>query len=131
MGIRYRPGNPGRHGGGGQPAEDLAALDDYGVGVKDPLTGLYESYDLPDGHPAKRTDEEGAPLDWEVVAEHFELVAADFASEYGVRLLGSGMRWPEFSWYVAGLWSCDSRLRRVLAPEPEPENDDEIPVEVG
>lgn len=48
------------------------------------------------------------------------LVAADFAEHYGIRLAGSGMKWPEFSLLVLGLLSCQSRVRSVFAPPSDP-----------
>lgn len=53
----------------------------------------------------------------------FPMIVADFSSEYGIRLLGSGMRWPEFDWHVRGLLSARTRLLRHFAP-PDDESDE-------
>jgi hypothetical protein len=126
VGIRYRPGNVGRHGVGGQPLEGLEALDTYGIGAKDPVTGLYENYDIPAGHPANRLEEAGEAIAWPAIAEQWPLIVADFASEYGVRLPDVVMRWPEFEWLVSGLFAVDSRLRRHFFPPPEPGTETDV-----
>lgn len=119
MGGGAGPGSGGRRDGG-QPQSDLEALDQYGVGEKNPVTGLYENYDIPEGHAANRVDEGGTPVEWETLIGQWPLIVADFASEYGVRLPGSSMRWPEFQWLLHGLFAADTRISRFFRP-PDPD----------
>jgi hypothetical protein len=117
VGERYIPGSGGRRDGG-QPG-DLEALDQYGIGEKDPATGIYPSYDVPKGHAAEATVEDGTPITWDAIAGQWPLIVADFSSAYGIRLVGASMRWPEFAWHIHGLLQTESRLSRFFAP-PEP-----------
>ena len=115
MGIRYRPGSTGRLDGGA--SEGVDALDRYGIGEKDPVTGLYEAYDLPDGSPAHA----GEAVEWTAILTRWPLIVADFASEYRVRLHRElpDLSWREFRDLIAGLLAADTRLARALQPETE------------
>lgn len=122
MGVGHRPGSTGRRDGG-QPqtaqGSGLEAIAQYGRGEKDEATGLYDWYDLPPGVAEPQTgDGDGGIRVLELVGE-WELVVADFASEYGIRLATADLTWREFLAYLAGLLSVDSRLRRRFAPEDE------------
>lgn len=116
MGVRYRPGSASRHHGGA-PHDGLDAIDRYGVGEKDPITGLYESYDLPEGHEAHG----GETVAWQAILTRRPLLVADFASEYGIRLNGEmdRMTWREFADLTVGLLAADTRLARAFQPETE------------
>ncbi len=122
MGVGYRPGRVGRPVGGGHPEEPeaasgLEAIAQYGVGERDPFTGSYEAYDFPEGHPATQTAEEGRRVTRdELLAAPWDLIGADFASEYAIRLVGSDIRWPEFRLLLTGLLSADTRIARYFAP---------------
>jgi hypothetical protein len=100
----------------------VAALDQYGGGEKDPVTGLYEWYEVPDGvTKAQHT------LSWDAVFDDdcWPLLVADFQSEYHINLRAvfRTQSWDWFTDCVAGLMSCDSRLfRHFYHPE---EVDDE------
>ena len=119
MGGRNLPGSTGRLDGG-EPAaaQGIEALDQYGRGEKDPDTGLWEWYeDVPQELGARAT---GFSL--LALCERWDLLVADFASEYGIRVATAGLSWREFRSYLTGLLACDSRLRRHFAPEDyEPE----------
>lgn len=118
MGIRYRPGSTSRSAGIDGDCGDesgLAAIAQYGVGQRDPLTGTYESYDFPDGHPATLTEAEGAtPVSWDTLRDKWPLIVADFSSEYTIRLAETRMPWPEFWWHLTGLLATDTRINRHL-----------------
>jgi hypothetical protein len=51
------------------------------------------------------------------LCEQEDLIASDFASEFGIRIATADLSWREFRAYLAGLMSTDSRLRRHFAPD--------------
>jgi hypothetical protein len=120
VGNGITPGSTGRHDGG--LAGDLDALAEFGRGAVDPATGLHEYYEIPDGHQAHATPKGGAPVSWKEISQQFTVVLADFASEYGIRLMTTRMSWPEFAALVAGLFGADTRLRRYFAPADQAED---------
>ncbi len=117
MGTGDGPGSDGRrHGGSGDgPAaadgtgEPAAGIDEYGRGEYDPVTGLYEWYEIPEGHAAQAT---GPSVDLEAVIDHDQdLIVADFAAVYGIRLhrtRNTDMTWREFLQLLIGLFADDS-----------------------
>lgn len=110
MGGGPRPGSTGRRSDGGQPESGVAGIEQYGRGQRDPASGLYEWYELPDGHSAAQA--EGSTLSVLTLCEQWDLVVSDFASEYGIRLHVEDPTWAEFLTLVRGLLSTDSRLWR-------------------
>ena len=116
MGDRYRPGTGSRLDGG--DSDDLAALDRYGIGERNPVTGLYESYDIPTGHRLLSDEEEGTAVSWQQILECWDLVIPDWSSEYGHRLVAvkNEMFWSEFRAHLIGLLSADTRLSRHFRP---------------
>ena len=123
MGVRPVPGSIGRpRGGQQQPARTgLDAIEEYGRGEKDPETGLYDWYDLPAGVAQPETQHGGVSvLD---LCEEWDLLVADFASEYGIRVRTADLSWREFTAYLTGLMSCDSRLARRFTPTDDDTNE--------
>jgi hypothetical protein len=119
MGVRPQPGSPGRLGGGPPEEPELsgwAAIAQFGVGEPDPDTGIYPCYDIPEGHAAKATGK-GFEWSYQEITEHWQLIEADFLSEYGIRLHRErrSMPWREFDMCVNGLMAADSRIFRRLA----------------
>lgn len=102
MGARPGPGSIGRRDGGLRKFDHLAQ---YGRGrIIDEATGEYESYEVPDGQE----------IPWEDILDQPQLIVADFAQLYGIRLpeVGNGLSWREFTVLTGGLLSTDSRLSR-------------------
>jgi hypothetical protein len=117
-----QPGSTGRRDGGqGDPdidpeARGLEAIARYGVGDPDPETGLFESYDLPEALTAGQ-GEGGIPV--LTLLEQWDLIELDFSTVWGIRLSVDPITWREFKLRLSGLLSCDSRLSRHFAPNPE------------
>ena len=54
------------------------------------------------------------------VVEQWDLLVADFRSEYGIGLaLGEPLPWREFRPLVVGLLAVDSRIARHFQPPPQ------------
>lgn len=122
MGERPGPGSSGRPDGG----LTLGDLDQYGVGERNPVTGLYSAYNLPDGHPAEGREEgDYPPPTWAELLDCFELIVPDFASEYQVRLTVArrSMGWCEFRSLLFGLLAADTRLARHFRAKRNPEDE--------
>jgi hypothetical protein len=86
--------------------------DPHGRGDYDASTGLWEWYDRP--------AEEGDPVTWEQILNHFPLIIADFASEYGIRLHKDPPVWAEFRDLIFGLLqTSESRLWRATRPDED------------
>lgn len=117
MGDRPGPGSARRHDGGAPGDAGLDAIAQYGRGDYDEATGLYEWYDLPSDHSAKRR--QGGEVAWRSLIEQWALLEADWSSEYGERLarVWPSLTWREFRTGVAGLLACDSRLSRYFGGE--------------
>ena len=81
-----------------------------GRGNRDPVTGTFEWYEFPDGHAA--TQAEGSVVSILTLCDQWDLVVADFASEYRIRLAREPVSWPEFRTLLTGLLATDSRLWR-------------------
>jgi hypothetical protein len=121
VGVRHQPGSSGRLPGG--QTEQLSGLDaiaQYGIGERDPLTGLYEAYDIPEGHAAQGGAEEGHPVTWTQLVEQWELIVADFTSEYGIDLRARRhtMPWRDFAIWAQGLMTADTRIARHFRRQP-------------
>ena len=121
MGIGVGPGSTRRYGSGDQGTAEtgIEALERYGYGEKDPVTGLYEGYDLPAGHPAGQSGDQ-VTVSWVEIFGQWPALVADFASEYRIRLdreSDSTLSWAAFRVYVQGLMSADSRLTRHFTPD--------------
>lgn len=115
MGGGRKPGSTGRHDGG--PADDVLtdeALNPLGRGEYDPVTGIWDWYADP---PAGEEDEGGEPISWEQLAAQRPLIVADFASEYGIRLIIEPVTWVEYVPLLHGLLRADTRLYRRFAPK--------------
>lgn len=112
MEQRWRPGST-------RPEPEAAALDRYGRGEYDPITELWDEYEI----PQDKWEAIGAPaLTWEQLFERWHLVECDFHSEFGVDLDEPGLlrsrSWRWFRARIAGLVSADTRIYRALAPKP-------------
>lgn len=97
----------------------LGDIDRYGVGERDPVTGLYENYDFPAGHPAtQEVDTETPPITWPAIFGQAELIEADFRSEYQLELtqVYRTATWRWFRVRVQGLLYADTRLSRHFRP---------------
>ena len=123
---------------GGSPEEDgageeggLDAIAEYGRGRYDPETGLYEHYEIPDHHPARRTAREGHRGEFtltDLIAQ-WELLEPDFHQVYGADL--DECRHKSWRWFrvrLHGLMSDPStRLWRYFAsitPDLDDQPDD-------
>lgn len=121
MGARAGPGSPGRRDqrGGERRFDHLAK---YGRGrIIDEATGEYEWYEIP--------KDEGRAVTWQAILDQPRLIAADFLSEYGIRLsrVGNRLSWREFTLMVEGLLAADTRLsRHFRAQDDEGESDAEV-----
>ncbi len=113
-----RPPKPASRLPGG--TSGLDAIAQFGVGRCD-ASGVYEAYDIPEGHAAAQTHREGSKqISWRNLVEKFGLIEADFSSEYGVELADvfHVRTWRWFSVKVAGLMAADTRIARHFAPAP-------------
>jgi hypothetical protein len=127
VGDGHRPKSTlGGDPGAGSGPRGLDAIAEFGRGQLDPETGIFEWYDIPPGHPARRRvkdddDSQAGSLSFLTIVEQWDLLVADFRSEYGIGLaLGERIAWREFRPLVAGLLACDSRIARHFQPPPEP-----------
>lgn len=114
MGARSRPGSVGRRdqGGGERRFDHLA---EYGRGrIIDEATGEYEWYEIP--------EDDARTVTWAAILDQPRLIAADFLSEYGIRLsqVGNDLAWRDFALMVEGLLAADTRLARRLARDQDP-----------
>lgn len=123
MGGGHRPGTSRRRSGGEGSAAD--GIDQYGRGDYDPATGLYEWYEYPDDHPARKAEGqvsgEGGGVTWVDLTEQWGLIEADWASEYH-RLLSDdyrSMTSRHFEALVRGLFAADTRVARHFAPKED------------
>jgi hypothetical protein len=121
VGDRCRPksdgGSDGREGQSG-----LAAVEEYGWGEKDPLTGLYEGYDLP-----KDLRQQSRAVGWPELLAQWGLLEYSFHTVLGIDLEDAWHRksWRWFAVRVKHLLSQDTPLARFFAPDdaetPKPE----------
>lgn len=125
MGGGPKPKPDRRHEGGSSGEEKLtgfAAIEQFGEGLKDPVTGQYSSYNIPPGHAARRPkDDDREGVRWTEIVEQRQLLVADFRSEYNGMDLDA--EWPSMSWalfedLVSGLMQANTRLGRFFAPAP-------------
>lgn len=139
MGDGGSPGTDSRHGDGGQPVDRLAEYDrlGFGVGRRDPVTGIYEVYDVPEWYKAKRRHEaaasEGGGIPWAEIFAQWGLLVADFASEYRIRLTTDirCMTWREFKQLTRGLLAAETRLSRYFTLPPDVDDPATAPEEVS
>lgn len=97
------------------------ALEGFGGGNRDALTGLHEFYD--DLPPELEAVREGgdAPLEWLTVLEQWPLVEGGFHAVYGVDLVAI---WPTVDWRwvrtrLGYLLMSDTPLARYFTRKPE------------
>jgi hypothetical protein len=106
------PGQPGAAAGSWR--------DRYGRGARDPVSGLYEWYEIPEDLARQR---DGEAVSWEAILSHWTLIEADLQQQYGIdvedRALMRGRTWRWLRLRIVGLLNTDSRLHRALAPDPE------------
>lgn len=138
MGGGRKPGIPGGDGRPSRDSEDQDDLDQYGIGQKDPVTGVYPFYDVPSYLERAQV---GTPVNWSAIFAQWGLLVADFQDVYGIALMREfdRMTWVEFRLYVQGLMSSaiyllvgqqrvmvgGSRIARYFAPsEPDPDDDE-------
>lgn len=88
-----------------EPESGLAALEQYGWGEKDPVTGFYEGYNLPKELAGKA----GPSVSWAQIAEQWSLVEYCFHQILGVDLEPI---WPSVTWR----W-FSARIRMFLATD--------------
>jgi hypothetical protein len=125
VGARPEPGSTGRRDQGNESRDrggrrKFDHLAQYGRGrIVDEETGEYEAYEIPEA--------QGVPVSWSQILAEPQLIAADFRSEYGIRLadLGNDLSWREFATHVEGLLASDSRLARHLHAMNEEVDDDD------
>jgi hypothetical protein len=111
-----RPKSADRDDPAGTPADRTGDPDPGAHGIYDHVTGLSDFYEQDDG-------DQGSAVTWEEILGHWDLLVADFAEHYGIRLhTRPRMTWAEFRSLVAGLLAVESRLWRATRP-PEPEQD--------
>lgn len=92
-------------------ATGLDAIDQYGRGAKDPDTGLWDWYDIPENDPARSG--QGVAVSLADLLAQEDLIVCDFHEIYGVEVESSDMTWWSFRRRLWGLlWSERSRLRR-------------------
>jgi hypothetical protein len=119
VGGGAEPGSISRLDEGGAGTDEVggfAAIARYGIGEQD-AQGVYDEYDLPEGHAALRTAQESRPVTWSEILACREVIVADFSSEYGIRLerlANHDLSWIEFAAHVMGLLAADTRLHRLL-----------------
>lgn len=104
---------------GGSPT-GLEAIAQFGVGKCD-ASGVYEAYDIPEGHAAAQTrSESDRKVTWPELVEQFALIEADFSSEYSIELedVLHIRTWRWFNAKVAGLMVADTRIARHFRPVP-------------
>lgn len=98
MGDRWRP----KSDGGVRPPErteqGVEALEAYGVGAKDPLTGLYESYEAPPGKLAASVE----PPPWADLFEQWPLIEWDFTHHLNLDA-SKAIRAESFRWFTIRL----------------------------
>lgn len=116
MEDRWRPKSGADAGEAEQGSE---AVERYGRGEQDPVTGLYEWYeDIP-----TTVTTPGTEVSWAQIFEAWTLVEADFQQAYGIdleRQLRRSWRW--FAVRCTGLLSSpDTRLYRHFAATQQPE----------
>ena len=120
MAVRWPPGSAGPAEPCGEAGRGESWRDQYGRGRRDPVTGLYEWYDIP---PEVRQAEEAPELTWDSLLQHWALIEADLHQEYQVdvedRALMRARSWRWLETRILGLLSVHSRLARALRPKPE------------
>ncbi len=91
------------------------AIEEYGWGDKDPITGIYEGYDLPP-QLARRA---GNAVTWPALLANWSLVVFTFHTALGVDLedVWRVKSWRWFSARVRHLLSTDTPLSRFFAPD--------------
>jgi hypothetical protein len=125
VGVGHRPKSlSGGDEAGRRTGSGLDGIEQYGRGEKDPVTGLYDWYDLPEGHEAHAG--QGKEVRLVDLFEQWPLLVADFADCH-IRLHRErdSLTWAEFKDVLVGLLQSDSRLRRHFTRDDEPEVGDE------
>lgn len=109
-------GEPGSAASRGTPPGRILPDHEYGRGEYDPVTGLWEWYELPEERTQPR-------VSWGDILSRWPLVEADLHEVYGIdaedRELMRSRSWRWLETRIAGLLAADTRLSRALAPEPE------------
>ena len=120
MAVRRPPGSAGPGEPGLQARRGPDWREQYGRGNRDPVTGLYEWYEIP---PEVREYEDQPELGWLDLLAHWTLIEADLHSEYGIdvedRALIRARSWRWLQARILGLLSVKSRLRRALKIDQE------------
>jgi hypothetical protein len=112
---RWRPkSDSGVDEPGAEADEGPEAIAQYGRGRYDEATGLYEYYE---GIPKEVTGAPSEAVGWPQILEHWDLLEADFRSEYTIDLWSWSGSWRQFSTFTRGLLAADTRLSRALRPE--------------
>lgn len=110
--------------GDGQGKSGYEAIEEYGWGEKDPLTGIYEGYDLP-----KQLRQSGREVSWADLFAQWTLLEFTFHSALGIDLEDVWRRksWRWFSVRVKHLLSTDTPLARYFAPDDDETPKPEVP----
>lgn len=128
MGGGSRPKSVGGRGDSGPQGarQGLEAIEQYGRGERDPETGVYDWYELPEDHEAHGG--QGAEVRLLDAIAQWPLVVADFADR-NIRLHRErdSLTWAEFRDVLVGLlMDPNSRLWRHFSRDTDAdETDDE------
>ena len=121
MGRSRRAGRPDVLGGAAGKSPDASPavdIDQYGRGEYDPVTGLFEWYEVPPEQQA-RIEAAGERVTWGRLLDLWGLVEADL-QDRGIdvddRALMGARSWRWLRTRIRGLLSTDSRTARALAP---------------
>ena len=124
MGAGADPGTPGPDDERGGPSTGLDAIEQYGRGERDPETGVYDWYELPEDHEAHGEASGGFTL--LDLIDHWSLIVADFQSEYGIELESWHGTGSMFRDRLEGLMFQGTRLFwRATREQPAAEDEDD------
>ena len=116
----------GSSDGGTGTVDGLDAIAQYGRGERDPETGLFDYYELPDDHEAHGG--QGSEVRLLDAIEQWPLLVADFVDR-GIRIHKErdSLTWAEFRDVLVGLlMDPNSRLWRHFSRDSDaPEDDDD------
>jgi hypothetical protein len=96
---RWRPGTHGLADPDGPAGPQEDWRDKYGRGWKDPVTGDYEWYDIPEAEKEDATED---PVTWNQLLGHWNLIVPDLLAEYRVDVYDRQlMKTRPWSWLEA------------------------------
>jgi hypothetical protein len=115
VGDRWRPKSSGGVPEAAGTQQGVATFDAWGQGEKNPITGLFESYDL----PAHGVGPVGDGVSWLAILEQWTLLEYDFADILhipDIAALLPDVSWQWFAHRVTGLISDRGLLARFFTP---------------